>query len=167
MVLRILVVLLFSIYTLFGECKDVDITGYWISDRDEYSGRVSIVEFLKKDGKYFAYPIIFMDSLPSKKDALNQQFSLRDREVLGSVYIYNLEKSTDNAYINGRYYDFNNGKIFHLRARIVCEKLILIISADNIGVLGKRKVYEYVNKGDVEFYIKDKMPKIDFSGVEN
>lgn len=165
--LRILVIVLFSTSILFGECKDGDIAGYWLSDRDEYSGRVSIVEFLKKDGKYFAYPIIFMDSLPSKKDILNQKFSLRDREVLGSVYMYNLEKSTDNTYINGRYYDFNNGKIFHLRARAMCDKLILVISADNIGVLGKRKVYEYVNESDVAFYIKDKMPQIDFSGVEN
>lgn len=165
--LRILVILFFSIYSLFGECKDNDIAGYWLSDRDEYSGRVSIVEFLKKDGKYFAYPIMFMDSLPSKKDILNQKFSLRDREVLGSVYMYNLEKSTDNTYINGRYYDFNNGKIFHLRANLMCDKLVLIVSADNIGVLGKRKVYEYVSERDIEFYIKDKMPQIDFSGVEN
>lgn len=163
--MKALIILLFSICTLFAECKKGDIAGFWLSDRDEFSGRTNVVEFIKKDGKYFAYPVIFMDLLPSKKDVLNQEYSLRDREILGSVYIYNLEKSSPDTYINGSYYDFNNGKVFHLRAKLECDKLILMVSADNMGVLGEKKVYQYVNENDISFYIKDKMPQIDFSGV--
>lgn len=147
-----------------NHCKNGDIMGYWLSPRDKESGRYSIVEIFKKDGKYFAYQVVFMDSQPSKKDTLNQNFALRDREVLGSVHIYNLEREGQNSYINGRYYDFNKGKSFHLKARLECDKLILLVSADNVGFLGKQKTYKFLDIKDAEFYIKEK-PNIDFSGV--
>lgn len=147
-----------------NHCKNGDITGFWLSPRDKESGRYSIVEIFKKDGKYFAYQVVFMDSQPSKKDTLNQNFALRDREVLGSVHIYNLEREGQNSYINGRYYDFNKGKSFHLKARLECDKLILLVSADNVGFLGKQKTYKFIDIKDAEFYIKEK-PNIDFSGV--
>ena len=147
-----------------NHCKDGDIMGYWLSPRDKESGRYSIVEIFKKDGKYFAYQVVFMDSQPSKKDTLNQNFALRDREVLGSVHIYNLEREGQNSYINGRYYDFNKGKSFHLKARLECDKLILLVSADNVGFLGKQKTYKFLDIKEAEFYIKEK-PNIDFSGV--
>ena len=149
-----------------NNCKNGDIIGYWLSPRDKVSGRYSIVEIFKKDGKYFAYQVAFMDSQPSKKDTLNQNFALRDREVLGSVHIYNLEREGQNSYINGRYYDFNKGKSFHLKARLECDKLILLVSADNVGFLGKQKIYKFIDIKDAEFYIKNK-PNIDFSGVPN
>ena len=135
-----------------------------MSPIDRVSGRSSIVEIFKKDGKYFAYNVTFLDELPPKKDALNQNFALRDREILGSVYAYNLERSGEESYINGRYYDFNRGKIFHLKAKLDCDKLILLISADNVGFLGKKKIYKALGENEAEFYIK-KRPQIDFSGV--
>ena len=147
-----------------NNCKSGDIIGYWLSSRDKVSGRYSIVEIFKKDGKYFAYQVVFMDLQPSKKDELNQNFALRDREVLGSVYVYNLERESQNSYINGRYYDFNKGKSFHLKARLECDKLILLVSADNVGFLGKQKIYKFIDISEAEFYIKNK-PNIDFSGV--
>lgn len=149
-----------------NHCKNGDITGFWLSPRDSKSGRYSIVEIFKKDGKYFAYQVAFMDSMPPKKDELNQNFSLRDRDVLGSVHIYNLERESQNSYINGRYYDFNKGKSFHLKARLECDKLILLVSADNVGFLGRQKVYKSIDMAEAEFYIKEK-PNIDFSGVPN
>lgn len=146
-------------------CKKDDITGFWLSPRDRVSARSSIIEIFKKDGKYFAYNVAFLDELPPKKDALNQNFALREREILGSVYVYNLERSGEESYINGRYYDFNKGKIFHLKAKLDCNKLILLISADNVGFLGKKKIYSALEKDEAEFYIK-KRPTIDFSGVK-
>ncbi|MGX3011538.1 DUF2147 domain-containing protein [Helicobacter sp. 23-1044] len=147
-------------------CKNGDITGFWLSPRDKVSGRYSIVEIFKKDGKYFAYQVAFMDSQASKKDTLNQNFALRDREVLGSVHIYNLEREGQNSYINGRYYDFNKGKSFHLKARLECDKLILLVSADNVGFLGTKKIYRAILPQEAHFFVKSK-PKIDFSGVVN
>ncbi len=147
-----------------NQCKNGDITGFWLSPRGSKSGRYSIVEIFKKYGKYFAYQVVFMDSMLPKKDELNQNFALRDREVLGSVHIYNLERESQNSYINGRYYDFNKGKSFHLKARLECDKLILLVSADNVGFLGRQKVYKSVDMSEAEFYIKEK-PNIDFSGV--
>ena len=146
-------------------CKKNDITGFWLSPRDKVSARTSIIKIFKKDGKYFAYNVAFLDELPPKKDALNQNFALRDRDILGSVYAYNLERSGEESYINGRYYDFNKGKIFHLKAKLDCNKLILLISADNVGFLGKKKIYSALEKDEAEFYIKTR-PTIDFSGVK-
>ncbi|RDU63953.1 DUF2147 domain-containing protein [Helicobacter sp. MIT 14-3879] len=174
--MKILFILIISLSIVLGSknsqidketCNESDIVGYWLSPKDEISGRMSIVEIIKKDGKYFAYNVVFMDSLPANKDEHNQNFFLRDRDILGSVYIYNLERNTQNSYINGRYYDFNNGKVFHLKIKHNCDILTLIISIDNIGVLGSKKVYQHLSSDDVGFYIKDKFLHIDFSGVEN
>lgn len=153
---------------LFGnDCKSIDdITGYWLSPKDEISGRSSIVKIVKKDGKYFGYKVVFLDSLPSGNDANNERYSLRDRSILGSVYIYNLERNSNNSYINGRYYDFSIGKTFHSKLRLDCDKLIFIISVDNIGMLGSKKIYQYLHIDDVKFYIKEEIEP-DFSGIDN
>ena len=143
-----------------------DITGYWLSPRDSVTGRSAIVKIIKKDGKYFGYKVLFLDSLPSYNDENNERYPLRDRAIIGSVYIYNLEHSASNSYINGRYYDFNIGKTFHARSKLECDRLIFTISVDNIGILGSKQIYKYIPKDDVKFYIKDEvMP--DFSGIDN
>lgn len=142
-----------------------DIIGYWLTPKDDVSGRTSIVEIIKKDGKYFGYKVAFLDSLPGENDINNEKYSLRDREVLGSVYIYNLERNAQNSYIKGRYYDFNIGKTFHLRLRLDGDNLIFIISIDNAGMLSNKKIYKYLDPNDVKFYIKNR-PTIDFSGIE-
>ncbi len=153
---------------LFGNnCRNInDIIGYWLSPKDEVSGRSSIVKIVKKDGKYFGYKVAFLDSLPGGDDANNERYSLRDRSILGSVYIYNLERNSNNSYINGRYYDFSIGKTFHAKVRLECDRLIFIVSVDNIGMLGSKKIYQYLDKGDVKFYIKENV-EADFSGIDN
>lgn len=167
MILRFLLILCLSFGIAFSEfCKNDDILGYWLTPKDNITGRTSIVKIIKKDGQYFAYKVVFMDSLTGGTDSNNARFSLRDRNVLGSVYIYNLEKNSKNTYIKGRYYDFNIGKSFHLRLKHNCNDLILIISVDNVGMLSNKKIYKYLNPNDVEFYIKNK-PIVNFSGIEN
>lgn len=144
---------------------DDDIVGYWLSPRDEVSGRTSIVEIIKKDGKYYGYIVAFMDTMKGANDERNEHFSLRERPILGTVFIYNLERNAQNSYIKGRYYDFNAGKSFHLRAKSDCKRLSLLVSVDNLGVLGSRKVYEGLSKDEAKIYIEAK-PEPDFSGVK-
>lgn len=144
---------------------DDDIVGYWLSPRDEVSGRTSIVEIIKKDGKYYGYIIAFMDTMKGANDERNEHFSLRERPILGAVFIYNLERNAQNSYIKGRYYDFNAGKSFHLRAKSDCKRLSLLVSVDNLGVLGSRKTYTHLPKTQADFYIKKK-PALDFGSVE-
>ena len=121
---------------------------------------------IKKDGKYFGYKVAFLDSIPSGNDVKNERYSLRDRKILGSVYIYNLERNSNNSYINGRYYDFSIGKTFHSKSRLDCDRLIFIISVDNIGMLGSKQIYQYLDEDDVKFYIKEEIQP-DFSGIDN
>lgn len=141
-----------------GESRD-DIVGYWLTPKDKQFGRESIMEIVKKDGKYFGYKVVFLDSLPSQKDMKNERYSLRDRNILGSIYIYDLEKNAQDSYIKGRYYDFDIGKTFYLRIRFKCDTMILNTSIDNLGILGNKKIYRYISPSDAKFYIKNK-PKI-------
>ncbi len=166
--IKIFSILSFLSVLLFGnDCKNIDdITGYWLSPKDELSGRSSIVKIIKKDGKYFGYKVAFLDSIPSGNDVKNERYSLRDRKILGSVYIYNLERNSNNSYINGRYYDFSIGKTFHSKSRLDCDRLIFIISVDNIGMLGSKQIYQYLDEDDVKFYIKEEIQP-DFSGIDN
>ena len=163
----IIFVFIFICFAYSNDCRGIsDITGYWLSPKDKITGRSSIIKIVKKDGKYFGYKVLFLDSLPSQNDVNNEKYSLSDRPVIGSVYIYNLERNANNSYINGRYYDFNMGKTFHVRLRLECDKLIFIISVDNIGMLGSKHIYEYISQDDVKFYIKDEVVP-DFSGIDN
>lgn len=161
------IIFIFICFAYSNDCPSInDITGYWLSPKDEITGRSAIVKIIKKDGKYFGYKVVFLDSLPSQNDVNNDKYSLRDRAIIGSVYIYNLERNASNSYINGRYYDFNIGKTFHTRLKLECNELIVIVSVDNIGMLGSKRIYKYISKDDVKFYIKDEvMP--DFSGIDN
>lgn len=163
---RFFIFFIFYVSAFGNDCRNInDITGYWLSPIDKISGRSSIVKIIKKDGKYFGYKVMFLDSLPSGNDVNNERYSLRDRMIIGSVFIYNLERNADNSYINGRYYDFDIGKIFHSKVRLECDKLILIVSLDNVGMLGSKYIYKYLDEYDVKFYIKEEV-KPDFSGIE-
>ena len=164
---RFILLVVFACFVYGDNCPNIDdITGYWISPRDEVTGRSAIVEIVKKDGKYFGYKAVFLDSLPSVNDVNNEKFSLRDRAVIGSVYIYNLERNALHSYINGRYYDFNIGKTFHTRLKLECDKLVFTISVDNIGMLSSKRIYQYISKDDVKFYIKNEITP-DFSGIDD
>lgn len=169
--MRVAFVILFSfcfvgqIFGSYKSCIKDDIVGFWITPKDEVTGRVNIVKIIKKQGQYFAYRVSFMDSLPSYDDINNSNFALRDRNILGSVFIYNLERNSEFNYSKGRYYDFNNGKTFHLRARLECRNLHLIISVDNVGILGTKKIYKFVPQEDAIFYINQNIEP-NFSGVE-
>ena len=163
---RSIIIFIFICFAYSNNCPKIDdITGYWLSPKDKLIGRSSIVKIIKKDGKYFGYKVAFLDSLPSFNDINNEKYSLRDRAVIGSVYIYNLERNASNSYINGRYYDFDIGKVFHARSKLECDNLVFIISVDNIGMLGSKHIYRYVSKDDVKFYIKDEVVP-DFRGIE-
>lgn len=158
-----LFILLFSF--IQASCNN-DIAGYYLTPRDEVTGRTSIVEIIKKDGKYFGYNLLFMDELITGNDANNENSILRDRKILGSVFIFNLIKINPSKYTKGRYYDFNSGKIFHLRANFNCNDITFIISVDSIGIFGSKKLYKRLQLSDISFYLK-KRPIIDFSGVES
>lgn len=163
----LVLIVLLNILLYGGGCRNLgDIVGYWLSPPDSVTGRSSIVKIFKQDGKYFGYKETFLDSLPDLGDINNELPSLRERNILGSVYIYNLSSSDENTYINGRYYDFNIGKTFHLKTKLECDKLTFIISVDNVGMLGSREVYKYLDGNDVQPYIKDYV-KPDFSGIQD
>ena len=167
--MRFLFLLLIFLFNAFANdaCKKGDISGYWLSDRDSKSGRSSLIKIFKNNGKYFGYIMIFMDTLDVGNDVKNEDFALRDRNILGSVYIYNLKRSSDYSYINGKYYDFNTGKTFHLSTSLSCNYLNLLISVDNTGFFGERRVYKYIPNEDAEFYLKKNKINADFSGVKN
>lgn len=149
---------------IMANCKQDDIAGYYLSPKDHISGRFSIVEIVKKDGRYYGYNLLFMDELPVGLDIKNDNNMFKNRSILGSVYIYNLERTNSNKYINGRYYDFNTGKTFHLQVNVVCNDLNFIVSLDRVGILGNKKLFKGIKLEDAKFYIKNK-PKIDFSGI--
>lgn len=135
-----------------------DIVGFWLTPKDKESGRESIAEIVKENGKYFGYHAAFLDALPSEKDTKNEHFSLRDRDILGSVYIYDLQRNAEDSYIKGRFYDFNIGRTFHLRIAFKCDTMTLNVSVDNAGMLGRKITYRYISPKDAAFYIHDKPP---------
>ena len=125
----------------------------------------SIVEFFKKDGKYYAYGFANVDGSPPKKDVNNENPALRNRFDKGSIFVYNLVRDgSSDTYKNGKVYNFDAGKTYYAKITLKGDTLELRGSIDKSGVMGETKIWKKLSDEEVKPYLSQKP---DFSVVEN
>ncbi|MGB1294591.1 MAG: DUF2147 domain-containing protein [Flavobacteriales bacterium] len=118
-----------------------DIIGIW-----ELKDKTSKMEIFKKEGKYFGKLLYGKDVVnedgTSKIDTKNPDTKLRGQEIIGSVYIKNLEFDEDE-WDEGKVYDSNTGKDWKCYVEIKKGELHF---TGYMGVkwLGKTYVYKRI-----------------------
>ncbi len=159
--MRIIKLLLFC-----GLCVafSAELEGYYMTHKGE-KGQQSIVEFFKKDGKYYAYGFANVDGSPPKKDVNNENPALRNRFDKGSIFVYNLVRDgSSDTYKNGKVYNFDAGKTYYAKITLKGDTLELRGSIDKSGVMGETKIWKKLSDEEVKPYLSQKP---DFSVVEN
>ena len=138
-----------------GFLHAVELTGDFITHVGQ-NGRQSIVEFFEKDGTYYAYGYANVDGSGPKKDINNPDPKLRERGDKGTVFGYGLQKSGD-SYKNGFVYDYDDGKVYHLKAHFVDDNTLeMRASIDKLGMMGLTLTWKRLTKAQEEKYRPEK-----------
>lgn len=148
---------------LFSQCFGQDLIGYYMTHKGE-SGRQAIVEFFKKDNKYYAYGFANLDGSPPKEDINNENPALRKRIDKTTVFVFDLVRDgSSDVYENGKVYNFDTGKIYYAKITLKGDTLELRASIDKMGLVGETKIWRRLSDEEIKFWLPQKP---DFAAVE-
>ncbi|PAF42140.1 hypothetical protein BJI48_07340 [Helicobacter sp. 11S02596-1] len=133
-----------------------DLNGFYLTHIGD-SGRQSVVEFFKHDGKYYAYGFANVDGSSPKKDIHNPNPALKERLDRGTVFVYDLLKDGKN-YKNGKIYNFDNGKTYYLKITPEKDQLKLRASIDKTGLMGETLIWKKLSNEEAQKYLSEKPP---------
>ncbi|PAF49277.1 hypothetical protein BKH41_03920 [Helicobacter sp. 12S02232-10] len=131
-----------------------DLNGIYITHIGD-SGRQSIVEFFKHNGKYYAYGFANVDGSKPKKDIHNPNPALKERFDKGTVFVYDLVRD-GNTYKNGKIYNFDNGKTYYLKITLEKDDLKLRASIDKSGLMGETLIWKKLSEQEAQKYLSQK-----------
>ncbi|MGL5722754.1 MAG: DUF2147 domain-containing protein [Brevinema sp.] len=135
-----------------------DIMGFWFISRSP-SPRVGVAEIAQKDEKFYANAFAYRDKRTTNPlDEKNPNPDLRHRPLSEVVLIHGLEFDGEN-WINGRIYNPENGKFYHLKGSLSEDKQSITwrASIDKLGVLGRNVVWQKLD--DPSEYKHFQLPK--------
>ena len=139
-------ILLFVLYLnpVFSQADNV--TGYWLTDKDE--SQIQIYKL--SDGKYYGKVVwIKEDKDRDKKDDKNPDVKLRNRKILGLQIINGFYyKAKKKEWSNGTIYDPKIGKSYDCFMWFEGDPNILNIKGFVLGIrfLGRETIWKRENK---------------------
>ena len=137
---------------IFNVLCAADISGLYALP---YGKSETYVEIFKRDNKYYALGFANKEGTKAGKDIHNPHPHLRDRELHGTIFMWNLEEIKDGEYANGKIYNNNNGKTYHIKAKLAADALNVVASKDKKGVMGKTLKWRKLTPKEIES-LKDK-----------
>lgn len=148
--------LLLLFYFLLGFVFSNSIAGYYLLPKNEM-GIESVVRVFEYKQKYYAYGFASKNNKSAGMDIKNPDISLRNREIRGMLFVWDLEKDKDSdRFINGKIYNYVNGKTYYLKAENKDNMLILKASVDSRGLFGKTLEWKKMTAEEAsEFVSKD------------
>jgi uncharacterized protein (DUF2147 family) len=113
------------------------IVGEWCTQKEEGRppGRIKFVR--GNDGTYIG---IITWSAEPKKDVNNKDPKLRDRQLVGSVLMWNL-RYDDGEYVDGYVYNPEDGGTYRLKAEVLSPESLKIRGFLGISLLGQNKIW--------------------------
>lgn len=145
--LLIILVILFSLITLFAVEKDA-IVGLWFMQ--EYEGDRGIAEVFEHNGKYYAVAIAYesyisvpLNTILISRDVNNPDVSLRNRPQNEVVFIAELSFN-GKKWEDGEIYDPATGKYGYVSSKLKDDNLVLRLSLDRLGVFGANTTWTRV-----------------------
>ena len=132
----ILLILFIFVNLIYAKNKANDIEGFWIMP-DKPKGRMKVVRIIEKNNNIYAYAVELHKDVKSTLDIYNPNKKLRDKELKGLIFIYDI-KFEDGEWKMGRIYHTDQGSIFYAKISLLEDKntLYLRASLDKAGKIG-------------------------------
>lgn len=146
--------IIFSVLIFLGSLFGNNIVGYYLLPKND-QGVESIARVFEKDGKYYAYGFASKSGVDIGLDVKNPNKELQTRKIRGIVFLWNLQQKPkdENSYINGKIYNYSNGKTYYAKAEFKNDTLSIKASVDSSGLFGKTLVWKKLTQEEVEPYL--------------
>ncbi|MFK7972017.1 MAG: DUF2147 domain-containing protein [Bacteroidia bacterium] len=137
------VILLLSLLGGALHAQDCNVCGLWYPE-DNHNSTVEIyVEDGELKGKVYWMNNPNLANGEPILDSLNKSDELRNRPVVGMVFLYGFEKDGD-AWENGKVYNSQNGKIYSAEIKLTNEGKLKLTGYIGITLLGKSVYWDKV-----------------------
>ena len=150
-IFSIMFIIIFS-SLVYAQNNAKDVEGFW-SMPEKPKGRMKIAKIIVIDNKVYAYGIALHDDVKSTLDIHNPDKSLRDKDLKGLIFIYDIEFK-DGEWQTGRIYHTDQGSTYYARISLSDDKntLFLKASLDKAGVLGATVEWKRLSKEESNKY---------------
>ncbi|ADG72908.1 DUF2147 domain-containing protein [Brachyspira murdochii] len=150
-ILLIIFTLLFasSVYAA-NNAKDAE--GFWAMP-EKPKGRMKTVKIIVIDNKVYAYAVELRDNIKSTLDIHNPNKSLRDKELIGLIFIYDIVFE-NGQWTTGRIYHTDQGSTYYANINLTEDKntLLLKASLDKSGMVGATVKWRRLSKEESSKY---------------
>lgn len=117
-----------------AQTKSDAIIGEWINEKKDAK-----IQIFKKDNKYFGK--IIWGTGEEKKDVKNPDVKLRDREVIGLVFLNNFVYDGKDTWTDGTIYDPREGKTYSCKITMKNNDKINVRGFIGISMFGRTEVW--------------------------
>ena len=147
----ILLIILFSSF-LYGANNAKDIEGFWVMP-EKPKGRMKVAKIIVINNKLYAYAVALQDDAKSSLDIHNPDKTLRNKELKGLVFIYDIEFK-DGEWQTGRIYHTDQGSSYYAKITLADDKksLSLKASLDKGGVVGASVKWTRLSEEEAKKY---------------
>lgn len=150
-ILSIIFIIIFS-SLLYGQNNAKDVEGFWAMP-EKTKGRMKIAKIIVIDNKVYAYGIALHDDVKSTLDIHNPNKSLRDKDLKGLIFIYDIEFK-DGEWQTGRIYHTDQGSTYYAKISLSDDKKTLFLKAslDKRGIVGATVEWTRLSKEESNKY---------------
>ena len=137
---------------LYGQNNAKDVEGFWYMP-EKPKGRMKVAKIIVINNKVYAYGIALHDDVKSTLDIHNPDKSLRDKDLKGLIFIYDIEFK-DGDWQTGRIYHTDQGSTYYAKISLSEDKKTLFLKAslDKRGIVGATVEWERLSKEESNKY---------------
>lgn len=150
-ILLILFTVLFS-YSVYAANNAKDVEGFWAMP-ERPKGRMKTAKIIVIDNKVYAYAVELQNNVKSTLDIHNPNKSLRDKELIGLIFIYDIVFE-NGEWTTGKIYHTDQGSTYYANINLTEDKntLLLKASLDKSGVVGATVKWRRLSKEESSKY---------------
>ena len=147
----ILLIVIFSSF-LYAANNAKDIEGFWAMP-EKPRGRMKVAKIIVINNKLYAYAVAFQDDAKTTLDIHNPNKTLRDKDLRGLTFIYDIEFK-DGEWQTGRIYHTDQGSSYYAKVTLSDDKksLSLKASLDKSGVIGASVKWTRLSEKEAKKY---------------
>ena len=137
---------------LYAANNAKDVEGFW-NMPEKPKGRMKIAKIIVIGNKVYAYGIALHDDVKSTLDDHNPNKALRNKDLKGLIFIYDVEFK-DGEWQTGRIYHTDQGSSYYVKISLSEDKNTLFVKAslDKGGVVGATVKWTRLSKEEAGKY---------------